>query len=84
MLNVKKSEYLTTVVNEHGFVMISNTELSLVTFFKYIFCIAHDGIVQGECTQKECSLALVDWGTRRCLTPQIKEQNSHLPSHVRF
>ncbi|VDO85129.1 unnamed protein product [Heligmosomoides polygyrus] len=35
-LNVKKTEYLTTDVDEHGSVKINGTELSRVTSFKYL------------------------------------------------
>ncbi|VDO98026.1 unnamed protein product [Heligmosomoides polygyrus] len=35
-LNVKKTEYLTTDVNEHGSIKINGTELSRVTSFKYL------------------------------------------------
>ncbi|VDO19210.1 unnamed protein product [Heligmosomoides polygyrus] len=35
-LNVKKTEYLTTDMNEHGPVKINGTELSRVTSFKYL------------------------------------------------
>ncbi|VDO70364.1 unnamed protein product [Heligmosomoides polygyrus] len=36
MLNVKKTEYLTKDVNEHGSIKINGTELSRVTSFKYL------------------------------------------------
>ncbi|VDO66032.1 unnamed protein product [Heligmosomoides polygyrus] len=35
-LNVKKTEYLTTDLNEHGSIKIDGTELSRVTSFKYL------------------------------------------------
>ncbi|VDP01587.1 unnamed protein product [Heligmosomoides polygyrus] len=35
-LNVKKTEYLTTNVNEHGSIKINGTELSRVTSFNYL------------------------------------------------
>ncbi|VDP18090.1 unnamed protein product [Heligmosomoides polygyrus] len=35
-LNVKKTEYLTTDVNEHGSIKINGAELPRVTSFKYL------------------------------------------------
>ncbi|VDP10633.1 unnamed protein product [Heligmosomoides polygyrus] len=48
-LNVKKTEYLTTDVNELGSIKINGTELSRVTSFKYLgSTITSDGSLKLE------------------------------------
>ncbi|VDO63399.1 unnamed protein product [Heligmosomoides polygyrus] len=60
-LNVKKTEYLTTDVNEHGSIKNISTELSRVTSFKYLgSTITSDGSLKLEVNAR-VSAAWLKW-----------------------
>ncbi|VDO92433.1 unnamed protein product [Heligmosomoides polygyrus] len=77
-LNVKKTEYLTTDVNEHGSLKINGTELSRVTSFKYLgSTVTSDGSLKME-VNAHVSAA---WSKWRSLTGVLCDRT--IPEHLK-
>ncbi|VDP25373.1 unnamed protein product, partial [Heligmosomoides polygyrus] len=77
-LNVKKTEYLTTDVNEHRSIKINGTELSRVTSFKYLgSTITSDGSLKLEVNPRVSTA----WSKWRSLSGVLCDRT--IPEHLK-
>ncbi|VDP34535.1 unnamed protein product [Heligmosomoides polygyrus] len=77
-LNVKKTEYFTTEVNESGSVNLNGTELARTSVFKYLgSTIASDGGLMVDVNSRVSAA----WSNRRSLTGMLCDRK--IPEHLK-